>query len=246
MYANILPLMLNGVFANAFLCFLISNMVNYDKYHAPKSSLRPSVIYQGEKEFWDQKAGEHWPGEPASLNGAYVCVRKDASSGRIEPHAWHQVWSRACRLDFIPVPPFGWAFWNTYKLPHCTPWPCVSPRPDSCPGLQLTPSLVHPVQHCWIALTILFTSLSNYKDSSGSHCLLDTFQASWCGHECPPPSGFHLSFQLHFLVLLDTNSLPWCNFVFLVFTVQSVTGPLILSQSLPPQAPKVRGPAYSS
>ena len=51
MYANILPLMLNGVFANAFLCFLISNMVNYDKYHTPKSSLRPSVIYQGEKEF---------------------------------------------------------------------------------------------------------------------------------------------------------------------------------------------------
>lgn len=55
MYANILPLMLNGVFANAFLCFnilpvLISNMVNYDKYHAPTSSLRPSVIYQGEKE----------------------------------------------------------------------------------------------------------------------------------------------------------------------------------------------------
>lgn len=56
MYANILPLMLSGIFANAFLCFnifpiFISNMVNYDKYHAPKSSLRPSVIYQGEKEF---------------------------------------------------------------------------------------------------------------------------------------------------------------------------------------------------
>lgn len=56
MYANILPLMLSGVSANAFLCFnvfpfFISNMVNYDKYHAPKSSLRSSVIYQGEKEF---------------------------------------------------------------------------------------------------------------------------------------------------------------------------------------------------
>ena len=42
-----------------------------------------------------------------------------------------------------------------------------------------SPPLVHPVQHCWIALlTILFTSLSNHKDPSGSHCRLDAFQAS--------------------------------------------------------------------
>ena len=79
MYANTLPVMLNGVFASAFLCFnilpvLISNMVNYDKYHAPKSSLRPSVIYQGEKEIWDQKAGEHWPG--ACQPEWCLCVRE--------------------------------------------------------------------------------------------------------------------------------------------------------------------------
>lgn len=29
-------------------------------------------------------------------------MRKDASSGWIEPHARYRVWSRVCRLDFIP------------------------------------------------------------------------------------------------------------------------------------------------
>ena len=166
--------------------------------------------------------------EPASLDGACVCLRKDASSGWTEPiPGARSGQGRAGWISSLFLPLAG-HFETCTNFPTVRCDPVFLGCPNWCLRLQLASSLVHPVQHCWIALlTILFTSLSNHKDSSGSHCRLDAFQASWCGHECPPPSGFHLSLQLYFLVLLDTNSLPRCNFVFLVFTVQSITGPLI-------------------